>query len=228
MTKTNHRIILFILSITLAAAAGCKEDDTGTSGSASAKPADPPPVELAANDPEGPIAAPRVQVAELPPVDLAAINGATPKDLGLVFESRSIEDEIQAVVPVGWNAGLVFPGKLTPPSDSNLGFSTRFNVGSGGRSRPAGPRSQELRRSSASSSPCGTGAARSRAGRAAARGPAPVPGRGPGSGAARWATMPRLRAIHSGSEPAVRGAAKANHPGQLIAHRAALRVPSDE
>lgn len=103
---TTHRIILFTLAITLIAAAGCKKDDGGKAGGASAKP------------------------AESAPVDLAAINSAAPADLGLVFESRSIEDEIQAVVPVGWEAGRVFPGNLTPPSGSKLGFFTRFKVGS--------------------------------------------------------------------------------------------------
>lgn len=103
---TTQRIISFTLALTLSAAAGCKKDDDSKGGGASAKP------------------------AEQAPVDLAAINGAVPKDLGLTFETRSIEDEITAVVPAGWEAGRVFPGNLTPPSGSSLGFFTRFKVGS--------------------------------------------------------------------------------------------------
>lgn len=106
--NTNRLITTFTLALSLTAAIGCSKDDETPGGASAAKPAENQPAR----------------------VDLAAINAAAPKELDLTFESRSIEDELTAIVPVGWEAGRVFPGNLTPPSGSKLGFFTRFKVGS--------------------------------------------------------------------------------------------------
>lgn len=65
--------------------------------------------------------------------DPAAVNAAVPADLraSLAFEVKTVEDgELSALVPRGWVESEYMPGKFEPPDSSDLGFMTRFDVGS--------------------------------------------------------------------------------------------------
>jgi len=73
------------------------------------------------------------KAAEAPPVDLAAINGAVPKEVaaGLKFATATAEDGAMAVVvPAGWEESKHMPGMYKPPMESSFGFMTKFSVGS--------------------------------------------------------------------------------------------------
>ncbi len=71
--------------------------------------------------------------AEAPATDftqaLAAVNAARPAGATIEFEAQTLDKEkIVAAVPKGWKAGFI-PGSFEPPEGSNLGFMTKYKVG---------------------------------------------------------------------------------------------------
>ncbi len=107
MTMTTHTIIL-ALTLALTATAGCKKKDgDGAEESTAAKP-----------------------VAAQPAADVGAINSAVPASVpGLTFTTATIEDQLEAVVPAGWEESKAIPGKYRPADNSDLGFFTKYSVG---------------------------------------------------------------------------------------------------
>jgi hypothetical protein len=73
------------------------------------------------------------KAAEGAPVDLAAINGAVPKELAgkLTFAAATAEDgDLAVVAPQGWEESKHMPGRWKPADDSSFGFMSSYNVGS--------------------------------------------------------------------------------------------------
>src|SRR5262245_61759833 len=67
------------------------------------------------------------KATEGPPVDMTAINGAVPKELGgkLTFAAATAEDgDLAVVAPAGWEESKHMPGHWKPASDSSFGFMT--------------------------------------------------------------------------------------------------------
>lgn len=63
---------------------------------------------------------------------VAEANASVPEELkkSLTFiGAKAEEDTMAVVVPSGWNESFM-PGSYEPPDESNLGFMTRFSVGS--------------------------------------------------------------------------------------------------
>jgi hypothetical protein len=60
---------------------------------------------------------------------LAAVNAARPAGATVEFETQKLDkDGIVAAVPKGWKAGII-PGSFEPPEGANLGFMTKYSVG---------------------------------------------------------------------------------------------------
>ncbi|MFO0745580.1 MAG: hypothetical protein U1F43_07890 [Myxococcota bacterium] len=73
--------------------------------------------------------------AKLPANAVADANAAVPKELQakLEFVEGSYDErnaKALAVVPKGWTKSDVIPGMFKPPDGANMGFMTKFSVGS--------------------------------------------------------------------------------------------------
>lgn len=110
-TQASRFIAIGGLLLAAAAFTGCNKDKGEGSGTA------------------GGSAAKSVAAA---PSDLGAINGAVPESLAgaLSFTTATIDDELDAVVPDGWEPSRVIPGSYSPPAQSGFGFFTKYKVGS--------------------------------------------------------------------------------------------------
>jgi len=107
MTTNHSKTLILALTLALGAAAGCKKKDDSKEEASAAK-----------------------AVAAQPAVDLGAINSAVPASVaGLSFTTATIDD-LEAVVPAGWESSKGIPGRYRPADNSGLGFFTDYAVGS--------------------------------------------------------------------------------------------------
>lgn len=103
-----------LLAVAVVAFAGCKKDGEGSS----------PAVE------KGP--SPEQQLKAFDEAALSAVQAAVPADgPKVVFEARLVDKErVLAAVPAGWVESPAIPGLFKPPEGSDLGFMTKYSVGS--------------------------------------------------------------------------------------------------
>ncbi len=108
MTTNHSKTLILALTLTLGAAAGCKNKDDGGEKATAAK------------------------AVAAAPVNVGAINSAVPASVpGLSFTTATLADDgIEAVVPAGWEDSKVIPGRYKPADNSDLGFFTAYAVGS--------------------------------------------------------------------------------------------------
>lgn len=108
MTTIHCKTLILALTLTLGAAAGCKKKDDSGEESTAAK------------------------AVAAKPIDVGAINSAVPSTVpGLSFTTATLtDDNIEAVVPAGWEGSKVIPGRYRPAQGSDLGFFTDYAVGS--------------------------------------------------------------------------------------------------
>jgi hypothetical protein len=109
--QTQTRITTILTALLVTAAAGCDKDDRS------------------ADDTTGGAAKPTAS-ATPPAANPGAIDQLVPDGLELRFETATIDDELEAIVPVGWEASKVIPGRYRPAGGSDLGFMTSYKVGS--------------------------------------------------------------------------------------------------